>query len=591
MLFMCFSLFSGKRGRKHGSRKHARHHSWGSRVSDGWGSSDSYHYSRDSNSWGSQTVPSTTSAPSPSAPLPESFSLAPNILWDALEWEQNGIVPHFVEDLNLETFEEQLPLGFQPYRNIEPSDWPEDHIDHGYTTDIFAYTSKNGGGVEHIYHKTKGNVAKAAFSQVWNQNEDGLYVRITGPAQYRDAFFQEWDADNFVHPVYSNAKMVTAATFMAAVIDTGLTTLDTPLKQLLPDIFGPDSNAVQGADVTPRMIMSHTSGLAPIDSLLTTDVCFADSPLSLLYFKYNGTMTIEDCMTWLSTNPAAKDAEPLETRRYANSPFNILAVVVQRLTGRTWEEAFQEYIAEPLGMLNSTYICNDVRYASIAMSTLHNPKLANGLCSTAKDFAKFVKFLFEFTLPSRHSGVAATGILSRKSALTMMTRQDGQADQTRYMYSEEEGSSFIDCGRCMNGLYIPKDVSQSTDSSYSSYCYIAGPPAVSGVHSSFGYGQGLTIQHGSKTKFFAHGASNGQYMIMAPGRYVVLFNTQYSTLFPGYSVQRAVDLLEQANVFTVSYHGHSFNLTNCPASSERPDWTPDYRYFDKGYERYNYTIV
>lgn len=517
--------------------------------------------------------PSSTAPPS--TPAPESFSLAPNMLWDALKWEQNGIVPDFIGDLNLDTFEEQLPLGFRPYTITDPSMWPEDHINYGYTVDIFAYTFKNGGGVEHIYHKTIGDTAVALGYYNFVQNEDDLWVLPGGPIHFSDVMFREWDADNFVHPAYSNAKMVTAATFMAAVIDTGLTTLDTPLKELLPDIFGPESDAIQGAEVTPRMIMSHTSGLAPIDQLMTKDVCYADIPISHLYLDYNGTMTTEKCMTWLATHPDAKVNEPLEVRRYANSPFNILGVVVERLTGKTWEEAFQEHIAKPLGMWDSTYTnCTDPRYASVCMSSAHNPKLANGLCTTAKDFAKFVKFLLEFTIPSSH-GVAATGVLSRKSALTMMTRQEALADQTRYVYDDNMGTEFLDCARCMSGLYIPqKNVTTS------SKCFIEGLPEVSGISSSFGYGQGLSIQYGSKTQLLVHGSTAGQMTIMAPGRFAVLFSTAYKGLDVEYMVQRAVDLLEQANVFTVNYQGHSFNLSNCPTAIERPDWTPDYRYLE-----------
>lgn len=56
----------------------------------------------------------------------------------------------------------------------------------------------------------------------------------------------------------SVSKLAAAATFMAAVVDTGKGSLDAPIRETLPDVFA--AGGAQGGDATPRMLLSHTSG-------------------------------------------------------------------------------------------------------------------------------------------------------------------------------------------------------------------------------------------------------------------------------------------------------------------------------------------
>ena len=58
--------------------------------------------------------------------------------------------------------------------------------------------------------------------------------------------------------------------------------------------------------------------------------------------------TTEDGYVW---------GEPGAQFLYANAGFQVIAVIVERLTGMTFEEAFQKHIAGPVGMPSSSYIC------------------------------------------------------------------------------------------------------------------------------------------------------------------------------------------------------------------------------------------
>ena len=71
--------------------------------------------------------------------------------------------------------------------------------------------------------------------------------------------------------------------------------------------------------------------------------------------------TLEECITVMAQADEASGYAwntPGQEFKYSNGAFQIIGLVVEKLTGLSWEEAFQMYIAEPTGMSVSTYVCD-----------------------------------------------------------------------------------------------------------------------------------------------------------------------------------------------------------------------------------------
>lgn len=126
--------------------------------------------------------------------------------------------------------------------------------------------------------------------------------------------------------VASITKMATALVTLMCV-DEGLFTLDTPIRQLLPDV--PHSSVLDG--MTVRQLLCHTSGLRDIPAM--------DKALR------NG----ESFDAVLATN-GIRENEPGVVMEYCNFGFGLLGCLLEHVTGMCISELFRVKLFEPLGM-------------------------------------------------------------------------------------------------------------------------------------------------------------------------------------------------------------------------------------------------
>lgn len=125
----------------------------------------------------------------------------------------------------------------------------------------------------------------------------------------------------------STFKFVTA-TAMMQLVEKGELELDTPLNE----IVGPEL-AIQGADdVTVRHLLSHHSGLrGPVGTVP-------------LWSRIN-VRTPEDLLS-----NTRRIREPGIEYRYCNECFAIAGFIIERISGRTYDEYVAEYILQPIGV-------------------------------------------------------------------------------------------------------------------------------------------------------------------------------------------------------------------------------------------------
>jgi D-alanyl-D-alanine carboxypeptidase len=113
--------------------------------------------------------------------------------------------------------------------------------------------------------------------------------------------------------------------------------LDAALPQVLPpDVTGrfPDS-----ADITVRMLLGHRSGLPEWDTPLM-DIVIGHHPGKV--------WTIAEKLDIAAAQPQV--FPPGSSYSYCNTEYNLLGLIIEHATGRTWRQAVTRGVIEPLGL-------------------------------------------------------------------------------------------------------------------------------------------------------------------------------------------------------------------------------------------------
>ncbi|NOX94301.1 MAG: serine hydrolase [Alphaproteobacteria bacterium] len=131
------------------------------------------------------------------------------------------------------------------------------------------------------------------------------------------------------------------ATAIMQLYERGKIDLDDKLVDILPDyeVVDPRTKAI-----TIRQILSHTAGLPDVENYNWDKPEFDDFALS----------------RWaLKQSPRELLFTPGTERKYSNLGFEILGVVIERVSGKTFEQYMQDNIFSPLNMTNSTFYYPD----------------------------------------------------------------------------------------------------------------------------------------------------------------------------------------------------------------------------------------
>ncbi|WP_396452974.1 serine hydrolase domain-containing protein [Actinomadura sp.] len=147
----------------------------------------------------------------------------------------------------------------------------------------------------------------------------GVLNKDTGVETTTDSVFQ-----------IGSITKVWTATVVMQLVDEGLLELDAPLAEVLPELRLADREAAKR--VTMRHLLTHTSG---IDGDVFTDTGRGDDCLE----KYTAVLA-----------DVAQNHPLGATWSYCNAGFSLAGRVIEKLTGKTWDEAMRERLFEPLGL-------------------------------------------------------------------------------------------------------------------------------------------------------------------------------------------------------------------------------------------------
>lgn len=140
-----------------------------------------------------------------------------------------------------------------------------------------------------------------------------------------------------VFHVASVSKQFTAAAILLLAQD-GKLSLDDDIRKHLPEL------ADFGEPVTIRHLIHHTSGIRDQWTLL-----------GLAGWRYSRDLISDDDVMYLLSRQKELNFRPGERHLYSNSGYTLLAVIVSRVSGKSFREFTTERIFKPLGMTNTFF--------------------------------------------------------------------------------------------------------------------------------------------------------------------------------------------------------------------------------------------
>lgn len=197
---------------------------------------------------------------------------------------------------------------------------------------------------------------RGGFNGAWLYAEGGKIVS-KGVLGYRDPANKEPLTEDTIFQLASVSKQFTATAVMLCV-RKGLLHLEDKLSAFFPELTA-------YRDVTIRQLLSHTGGVPDY---------FDDEDWFLNIKKEENRVPGNDeivrflCETKLE--PCFAPGEDLE---YSNTGYNLLALLVERLSGMPYEDFLRQNVFEPAGM-KSTHACHirrdGVPFANYAQATV-----------------------------------------------------------------------------------------------------------------------------------------------------------------------------------------------------------------------------
>lgn len=214
--------------------------------------------------------------------------------------------------------------------------------------------------------------------------------------------------ENSLFMVASISKIY-AATLVLKLVEQGLLDLDTPVVQYVPD-FKLSQDDVRDA-ITLRMLLSHTSGF---DGDRFTDYGRGEDAYDKAVAEFH-TLT-----QWF---------KPGSFYSYNNAGFYLAGHIIQKVTGKSYEDVMKEEVFTPMGLKNTFIMPEDVLNRSVACGHIvdyrtgvrlnHTPHLprhsnaAGGIMQSIGDLLTFAQ------MHLRLGEINGTRIISREHAQLM----------------------------------------------------------------------------------------------------------------------------------------------------------------------------
>lgn len=201
----------------------------------------------------------------------------------------------------------------------------------------------------------------------------------------------------------SITKQFTAAAILK-LVDQGKVSLDDPLSKYLPDYPG------AGASATVRQLLNHTSGIMP----------YTQIPAWLEKANTGASTTTQGLIDIMKLAPL--QFQPGEKYEYNNSGYVLLGAILEKVTGKSWDEAIISTVTGPLGLKSIRSGVHEAAVPAMAVGYsdddgkavpspkihMSNPHAAGALIGTTDDLVRWGNALHSGKVLSMASYAAMT---------------------------------------------------------------------------------------------------------------------------------------------------------------------------------------
>ena len=243
--------------------------------------------------------------------------------------------------------------------------------------------------------------------------------------------------ENTVFQVASVSKWITAFGVLK-LVEQGHLDLDKPIDDYLTRWHLPSSE-FDNSKVTIRKLLAHSSGL--VDDLGYEGFGPNETP-----------QTIEESLTKAADSPYAEGVarigyEPGSQYRYSGAAYTILQLLIEEVSGKSFQEYMSQTVFEPLNMAHSTFVLSEKPNLQLAQSfktdgTIRTPikftaLAAASLYTCTADLSKFLM-----------ANVSNNPVLSMKTITQMSQSETFIGDIGIYglgphLYSQNDPNSLV----------------------------------------------------------------------------------------------------------------------------------------------------
>lgn len=197
-----------------------------------------------------------------------------------------------------------------------------------------------GAGTEMFARLDEIASANAVVGYVIGIVSEGRFVSAHAFGERELGTGQCLDTSSILH--WASVSKPFVATAIMQLHERGMLDLDSPMVEILPDYRTPDARLRR---ITIRQLLLHTSGLPDVEDYQWDRPQYDDGALS----------------RWvLEESPRVLLFDPGSAREYSNTGYDILGLVIQRVSGTSFEKYMERNIFAPLGMTETTFVYPDV---------------------------------------------------------------------------------------------------------------------------------------------------------------------------------------------------------------------------------------
>lgn len=219
------------------------------------------------------------------------------------------------------------------------------------TTTLVTALAALGVAVPAASAAQRAEQAKPAFQEqvdaIQRTGTVGVLARSTGPrgVQYATAGVADAETNRKARPGdkfrIASATKTYVSTVVLQLVGEGRLSLDDTVEDVLPGVVSGNGN--DGSRITVRQLLNHTSGLfnytADFPALTGIDAYQAG--------RYT-TWTDEQLVGIAMRH--APDFEPGAKWSYSNTNYTLAGMIIEKITGRTWQQEVTKRVVRPLGL-------------------------------------------------------------------------------------------------------------------------------------------------------------------------------------------------------------------------------------------------